>query len=76
MAYIDILMGDNMRSKEVEEKRLAQKKYCDENQLPHFAPTDGICWRCHKQIYDAISLEKASNTLITGCPHCHYSYCD
>jgi len=23
-----------------------------------------------------ISLEKASKELITGCPHCHRSYCD
>jgi hypothetical protein len=23
-----------------------------------------------------VSLEKASSELITGCPHCHRSYCD
>ena len=61
---------------EIDMKRKAQKEYCDENRLPHFAPKSGRCYRCNKQIYELIDLEKASNTLITGCPHCHYSFCD
>ncbi|MTW85600.1 hypothetical protein F3157_07975 [Virgibacillus dakarensis] len=79
---------------------LAQTKYCEEEHLPHFAPTDGRCWNCKTNIYmpsgweiihfgkrrvsnldDAelvtgITVEKASNELVTGCPHCNRSYCD
>jgi len=65
-----------MENNEIEEKRAAQKAYTIKEQLPHFAPTDGVCWNCGKQIYTGISLEKASTQLITGCPHCHRSYCD
>ncbi|AIM37357.1 hypothetical protein KO02_12130 [Sphingobacterium sp. ML3W] len=63
----------------------AQKSYCEKSGDPHFAPTNGICYRCKNQIYfqinhgsysTGISVEKATNQLITGCPHCHRSYCD
>lgn len=30
----------------------AQKKYVKENGGPHFAPKHGICWKCHKNIYE------------------------
>lgn len=29
----------------------AQKKYCEETGAPHFAPKDGVCWRCGRHIY-------------------------
>ena len=74
----------------------AQEKYCTEKGYPHFAPASGICFRCRKQIYEAmeherknyqtgevvgnyktgITVKKASSRLITGCPHCNWSYCD
>lgn len=64
----------------------AQKEYCKDNKAPHFAPEDGFCWSCGKQIYAdypsvygtdwGISTEDASAELVTGCPHCHRSYCD
>lgn len=57
------------------EKIAAQKELCNKNDYPHFAPGDGNCFRCHNNIYDKISLEKAKTQLITGCPHCNYSYC-
>ena len=64
----------------------AQAKYCKENNLPHFAPTRN-CYRCHKDIYQkieypnksyitGISVERAGSRLITGCPHCNYSFCE
>lgn len=60
-------------------KRQAQKEYCS-NGTPNFAEfgTDikGKCIYCHENIWEYISLEKASNDLITGCPVCHRSYCD
>ena len=59
--------------------RQAQEKYCEEHNPPHFAPASGVCWRCGNNIYygqRGISVEKAGSTLITGCPHCHWSYCE
>ena len=62
----------------------AQKAYCEREETPHFAPNDGFCYYCNRNIYDAIknrngrtygvSVEKAGSTLITGCPHCNYSF--
>lgn len=71
------LWNENVRS-----AIAAQKQYCKDNKAPHFAPEDGFCWSCGHQIYaDAgsstgRSIEYASTELITGCPHCHRSYCD
>lgn len=55
-----------------------QRKYCKENNYPHFAPADGICWKCNRNIYEPpyITVEKASNELITSCPYCNISYCE
>lgn len=64
----------------------AQKEYCRVKGAPHFAPYHGICYRCGRDIYTemewpdghrtGISVESAGAALITGCPHCNYSYCD
>lgn len=54
----------------------AQKQYCRDNKAPHFAPEDGFCWSCGKQIYTRIDEKQAGKDLITGCPHCNRSYCD
>jgi|GEM_PF-1377465 len=56
--------------KVVEEPMAKQKKYCEEHKLPFFAPSDGICWSCHKKIPDDDSKH------VTGCPFCSWSYCD
>jgi len=68
--------------------RIAQSKYCVDNQLPHFAPYSGFCYNCAQQIYgkgrrrmggeieDGISVETAGTEIITGCPYCNRSYCD
>lgn len=65
----------------VQESIEAQAKYCEENGYPHFAPRNGICLHCSRQIYDTdyeagITTEEASSTLVTGCPYCNKSYCD
>lgn len=54
----------------------SQEKYCKDNHDPLFAPQDGFCHSCGKQIYVNGYEDRASNELITGCPHCHRSYCD
>lgn len=71
----------------INEAREAQERYCKENGLPYFAPDDGICYRCNKNIYEkikrhgtsierGISVELAGTNLITGCPHCSWSFCE
>ncbi len=68
----------------------AQENYIKKNNQPYFAPNDGICWICKKNIYEpiifenirrikcvtGITIEEASKNLITCCPHCKNSYCD
>lgn len=80
-----IRRGDIMAHFNSSEARAAQDKYCEENGYPHFAPESGKCWSCNSDIYaqinhggykTGISIEEAGSTLITGCPHCHISYCD
>ena len=44
-----------------------------------FAPNDGICWNCHRDICEgdkAITVESLGDYIILGCPYCHRSYCD
>lgn len=60
----------------------AQWDYVIRHHAMFFIPDDGICFFCKKNIfhpdgcYEGISLKKASNELITGCPHCFRTYCD
>lgn len=69
----------------VQESIAAQKKFQQEKDYPDFAPANGRCYNCKRQIYEemdqgdhktGISVQRASGELITGCPHCHYSYCE
>lgn len=49
---------------------------------PNFAPANGICWKCHRNIYQNYEIDghihhgRDGTELVTGCPHCHRSYCD
>jgi len=54
-----------------------QKEYCKEKSAPFFMPRTGMCYSCHRDIIPAL-IEKGQNgkSLITGCPLCHYSYCE
>jgi hypothetical protein len=47
-----------------------QKEYCEINNLPFFAPDNGICWHCKYKIPDT------NKKLITGCPNCNTTFCD
>lgn len=40
-----------------------------------FAPTDGRCFHCRGDLV-AHHGEKYPTAYITGCPFCHYSYCE
>ena len=64
-----------------EEIKLAidrQKHLCETQNLPHFAPSDGKCYDCGNNIYQDMPNSQGYTGLsfVTGCPHCHYSYCE
>jgi hypothetical protein len=50
----------------------AQRRLCESRSLPHFAPSNGVCWSCGRQIYEELD----GKSYVTGCPFCHRSYCD
>ena len=68
----------------LEDEKMAQEEYCEENGVPLFAPYNGICHRCYKSIYQTHSkkdksvkgytVEEARHTHITSCPQCNASF--
>lgn len=54
----------------------AQASFCERERLPHFAPKDGVCWRCHGNLFDLMTVEQAGSSLITGCRICNRTYVD
>lgn len=78
-------MKTETRTFDVQKACEAQTKFVKEHDYPYFAPGNGVCYSCRRNIYreekngnysSGITVEKASSELITGCPHCHYSYCE
>lgn len=58
------------------EKTTGKSTYPKTAGSPLYAPEDGICWFCKRNIYWRIPVEKAGTELVVGCPHCFRSYCD
>lgn len=58
----------------VQDKIEAQREYRKRTKSPCFGPDNGRCWSCGRQIFEKITLEGASNYLVTGCPYCYRSY--
>lgn len=66
----------------------AQQRYCKEHNLPMFAPKNGWCYSCGRNIYEpytyrgwesrtyGISVEEAGSRHITGCTICGRTFCD
>jgi hypothetical protein len=50
----------------------AQADVCTRLRIPRFAPSNGICWSCRRQIYEELD----GTHHVSGCPFCHRSYCD
>ena len=71
-------MSKPKTTEEIIEARKAQAELCKERGLPHFAPDNGVCWRCNKNIYQnyETSMGVTGKEFVTGCPHCNRSYCD
>lgn len=65
-----------------EDRAKAQRKFCEEKKYPMFMPSNGSCWWCGKDVTarrnqsEEEAFKTASTTHITGCPHCHRSFCD
>jgi hypothetical protein len=52
-----------------------QAAVCKKHGWPHFAPR--VCWSCRKEVYShPDAAAKARTGHVTGCSHCHRSYCD
>lgn len=66
----------------------AQKRYCDEHEVPMFIPANGWCLNCGCNIFEphtyrrepirtfGIDVETAGSKLITSCPLCNATFCD
>lgn len=66
----------------------AQAKYCEDHELPMFAPANGWCGHCGRNIFEpytyrrepivtmGITVEEAGSRHITGCPLCGHTFCD
>lgn len=63
----------------------AQKDFCETYKVPMYAPVNGWCWSCGKNIYEpymvggrivGITAEAAGKRMITSCPHCHATFVD
>lgn len=63
----------------------AQLEYCKRAGVPMIAPgLDGKCYKCGRGIYrfhtvdgrhsPGISVEEASASLVTKCPHCGFEF--
>jgi hypothetical protein len=46
---------------EIRECRLAQIDYCDKKGRTYFAPRDGVCFRCKRDIYQNVGWKNSSS---------------
>lgn len=51
-----------------------QRAVCEATGVPRFAPADGHCYSCRRQIY--VEGMRDGSRLVTGCPWCARSYCE
>ena len=76
---------------EIRQAIAAQAALCKGKGIPHFAPENGNCWACSRNIYQDYDFKKQTNdgksvgvtsngksgvTFISGCPHCSRSFVD
>lgn len=69
-------------TEEIKQACADQAALCKEMGYPNFAPLDGRCYRCYNNVYQDIERDGrivkgySGKEHVTGCPHCHRSYCD
>lgn len=63
---------------EIKQAIADQAARCREMGWPNFAPGDGFCYNCRKNIYQNYSNRTGwtGKSAVTGCPHCNISYID
>lgn len=66
------MIREPMTEEEIKRRIAAHNRLCEEKRFPLFAPSNGVCWSCRRQIFEI----EDGTSLITGCPMCHRSYCD
>lgn len=57
----------------------AQAAYCRREELPMFAPSNGLCPRCGMDIFmgpDGIDVDEAGKRFISSCPICNGTFVD
>lgn len=59
-----------------EEKFEKNKAWCREHNLPCFIPVSGKCFACRKSVFSDGNRGPKWDEFITGCPHCHRTFCD
>ena len=52
-----------------------RRSFFREHGEPDFAPLNGHCWHCGFDLIDYYGIQWETEP-ITGCPSCHYSYCE
>lgn len=75
-----------MKTFEVIQAAKAHEAYCNAHEVPMFAPSNGWCNACGRNIYEpytfrgredhtyGICVEEAGKRLISSCPHCNHSF--
>ncbi len=64
---------------DIDKAKEEQFSLCEKAQLPQFAPANGVCYTCHRNIYSSpcgYSVEEAATKYITRCPCCSGSFVD
>jgi len=54
----------------IEERIKRYAEWRKEHNCPQFEPKNGICWHCHRQIFEKCDGAQS----ITGCPFCNRTY--
>lgn len=87
---MNILDTYNEGDYDIQKATEAQKEFAISKYAPFFPPLSGLCWSCSENIYlpkevyrkgkvvgySGITVKRAGEKLITGCPHCNKSFVD
>lgn len=68
-------LPENVAAPDFAALHAAQAALCKAKGYPHFVPR--VCWGCHQEVYShSHAAAIAATGHMTGCYHCHKSYCD
>ena len=55
------------------------RDWCRSRELPCFVPPSGKCFACRRDVFEDTEHTAGypeTGEFITGCPHCHRTFCD